>query len=69
LAPDQIKQWLAQSQLTLRASSGIRVFHDYVTTLRGGHENSDSVIAMELKYSVQEPYKWLGRYIHFIAGK
>jgi S-adenosylmethionine-dependent methyltransferase len=68
LAPDQVKQWLSKSQLTLRASSGIRVFHDYVTTLRGGHEDPASVIAMELKHSVLEPYKWLGRYIHFIAG-
>jgi S-adenosylmethionine-dependent methyltransferase len=68
LVPDLVGQWLAQSQLRLRASSGVRVFHDYVTTLRGGHEDPASVIAMELKHSVLEPYKWLGRYIHFIAG-
>lgn len=68
LTPDQVKQWLAESQLLLRTSSGIRVFHDYVITQRGGHTDSASVVAMELRYSGQEPYKWLGRYIHFIAG-
>ena len=68
LAPDQVKQWLVESQLLLISCSGIRVFHDYVTTQRGGHEDPASVIAMELRYSALEPYKWLGRYIHFIAG-
>lgn len=68
LTSDQVDRWLGQSQLALRSSSGIRVFHDYVTTSRGGHEDPASVIAMELKYSLLEPYKWLGRYIHFIAG-
>ena len=57
------------SGLKLLNSSGIRVFTDYVTTMRGGHTDSQSVIDKELEYSQLEPYKWLGRYIHLIASK
>lgn len=68
MLPAQVAAWLEASELSLCWSSGIRVFHDYVTTVRGGHEDPQSVIEMELKHSLIEPYKWLGRYIHFIAG-
>jgi S-adenosylmethionine-dependent methyltransferase len=44
------------------------VFHDYVSEQRGGHAVDQSVIAMELKYSLLEPYKWLGRYIHLLIS-
>jgi len=68
LQPDIVQQWLEQAGLATDYSSGIRVFHDYVTTQRGGHENPQAVIDMELRHSVQEPFKWLGRYIHFICA-
>jgi S-adenosylmethionine-dependent methyltransferase len=45
------------------------VFSDYVGIKRGGNENDADVIQMELKYSQQEPYIQLGRYIHFICKK
>ena len=64
--PEQIEQWSAQHGLFVLLSSGIRVFHDYITTARGGHNDRDAVITTELKYSEQAPFKWLGRYIHFM---
>ena len=69
LQPDTVQQWVDQAELATDYSSGIRVFHDYVTTQRGGHEDGAAVIDMELRYSRQEPFKWLGRYIHFICSK
>ena len=69
LQPDAVQQWVEQAALATDYSSGIRVFHDYVTTRRGGHENGAAVIDMELCYSQREPFKWLGRYIHFICSK
>ena len=68
LQPDAVQQWVQQAGLTTEYSSGIRVFHDYITTLRGGHNDASAVIDMELRHSVVEPFKWLGRYIHFICG-
>jgi len=66
LKPELIDQWIGQLSIKVEHSSGIRVFHDYVTNLRGGHLDDAAVIDMELKYSMLEPYKWLGRYIHYI---
>ena len=69
LQPDAVQQWVEQAGLGTDYSAGIRVFHDYVTTQRGGHEDASAVIDMELRHSVQEPFKWLGRYIHFICSE
>mgnify|MGYP006076209771 FL=1 len=66
LKPELIDQWIGQLSIKVEHSSGIRVFHDYVTNLIGGHLDDAAVIDMELKYSMLEPYKWLGRYIHYI---
>jgi len=67
LLPEQVQSWLAEEGLEILGSSGIRVFHDYVTTQRGGNAVPESVIEMELRYSRQEPYLWLGRYIHHLC--
>lgn len=67
LLPTQVESWLTESGLEILASSGIRVFHDYVVEKRGGNAVPEAVIEMELQYSRQEPYKWLGRYIHHLC--
>ncbi|MDC0173197.1 methyltransferase domain-containing protein [Gammaproteobacteria bacterium] len=67
--PELVKNWSEKLGLKLIKSSGIRVFHDYVSTVRGGHENPQAVIDAELVYSQIEPFKWLGRYIHFVLAK
>ena len=63
---EQVQLWLDNAGLSIQAASGIRVFHDYVTTSRGGHGVPESVIEMELMYSQKEPFLWLGRYIHLV---
>jgi S-adenosylmethionine-dependent methyltransferase len=68
LAPDTMLTSIRDAGLQIQQSSGIRVFYDYITSVRGGHADSQSVVDMELKYSQQAPYKWLGRYIHLIAS-
>ena len=60
---------LAQSGFEIRQESGLRVFSDYVQEKRGGNLQAEQVLAMELAYSGQEPYKWMGRYLHVLAFK
>ena len=67
LLPKLVQSWLAEAGLEILGTSGIRVFHDYVTTQRGGNAVPEAVIEMELQYSRQEPYVWLGRYIHHLC--
>jgi S-adenosylmethionine-dependent methyltransferase len=66
LYPQQVQDWCGEAGLQAKAQSGIRVFHDYVTTPRGGNDVPKDIIEMELRYSLKEPYLWLGRYIHLL---
>lgn len=65
--PEMVAGLIENAALRIVARSGIRVFNDYVQMPRGGNENTDEILRMELRYSMQEPYLWLGRYIHFIC--
>lgn len=69
LDPVLVEQWVADAGLHINSNTGIRVFHDYVTTQRGGHRDAASVIEMELRYSLLEPYKAMGRYIHLLINR
>lgn len=69
VAKEEVLAWLSSYHYQLYTTSGLRVFHDYSPLKRGGHTDPEAVIAMELTYSNQEPYKWLGRYLHFMACK
>lgn len=67
VSKEEVSEWLMQHHYEILAVSGLRVFHDYAPLKRGGHNNPEAVIDMELKYSQREPYKWLGRYLHYLA--
>ncbi len=64
-----VLQWINVCQFNVIKSSGIRVFSDYALERRGGLQSPDDVLSMELEYGQQEPYKWLGRYLHFLMQK
>ncbi len=65
----EVERWLADHRYNLVIESGLRVFHDYAPLKRGGHNVPEEVIRMELRYSRQEPFKRLGRYLHILATR
>lgn len=65
-SPEQVGRWVEEAGLSVIATSGVRVFSDYVTSPRGGNAVPEAVVDMELRYSRREPYLWLGRYIHLL---
>ena len=69
VAKEEVESWLTAHSYHIVRASGLRVFHDYAPLKRGGHNDPDAVIRMELRYSQQEPYKWLGRYLHIMATR
>ncbi|WP_201594913.1 methyltransferase domain-containing protein [Psychrobacter vallis] len=69
VAKEEVESWLTAHNYHIVRASGLRVFHDYAPLKRGGHNDPDAVIRMELRYSQQEPYKWLGRYLHIMAAR
>lgn len=69
VAKQEVECWLMQHDYEVLLESGLRVFHDYAPLKRGGHNDPEAVIRMELRYSRQEPYKRLGRYLHVLARR
>ena len=69
VAKDELIAWIGDHHYQILHTSGLRVFHDYSPLKRGGHTNPQAVIEMEVAYSGQDPYKWLGRYLHFLVSK
>ena len=69
VAKDEVIAWINDHHYQILHTSGLRVFHDYSPLKLGGHTNPQAVIEMEVAYSGQDPYKWLGRYLHFLVSK
>ncbi len=67
--PKVIIEYLESQGLTIEMSAGVRCFHDYMRDRDHWENKYDDILAMELAYSKQEPYKWLGRYFHIIARR
>ncbi|CUS48908.1 MAG: S-adenosylmethionine-dependent methyltransferase SmtA [Idiomarinaceae bacterium HL-53] len=59
-----VKDWIAQTNLTLCVHSGVRCIHDY---LRHPEKlQAAELIQEELAFRQIEPYRTLGRYQHFL---
>ena len=69
VAKEEVESWLTAHHYQTVRTSGLRVFHDYTPLKRGGNNDPEAVIRMELRYSQFEPYKWLGRYLHVLANR
>ncbi|CAA0080947.1 tRNA 5-carboxymethoxyuridine methyltransferase [BD1-7 clade bacterium] len=68
-AVEDVNRWLAEASLDRVCASGIRVFSDYVLEKRGGLAFPEQVAEREFTYATQEPYKWMGRYLHYMLQK
>ena len=66
---EQVQTWLKQHHYTTLSWSGIRVFWDYTPIKRGGLNNEDEVIKMELRHAHTAPFWQMGRYLHVCAKK
>lgn len=69
LYPEQVFGWLDQLPIKRLATSGIRVFHDYIFNEEHRERDPQSVVQLELALSRKQPYQLLGRYIHVLSQK
>ena len=69
LYPEQVFGWLDRLPLLRLTTSGIRVFHDYIFNEEHRERDPQSVIALELSLSREQPYQLFGRYIHVLSQK
>ncbi len=75
LSPDHpleiatVQQWFDEWQLTTLGMSGVRVIHDYMNRRLPEDFSPAQLVEMELKYSRQQPYLSLARYVHLMGRK
>ena len=69
LYPETVFKWLDALPLNLLATSGIRVFHDYIFNEEHRERDPKSVVELELAFCRRQPYQLLGRYIHVLSQK
>ncbi|HCY87585.1 MAG TPA: SAM-dependent methyltransferase [Desulfobacteraceae bacterium] len=67
--PETVMDLLSAHPLDILCHSGIRVFHDYILNLEDQKRTPETVLALELEFSRQMPYRDLGRYQHILARK
>ncbi len=63
----EVLAWLAQQGLAVGQVTGIRCLHDYL--FPGVRLEPETLLSLERELGRQEPYKWLGRYIHVMAQR
>ncbi|PIJ45840.1 tRNA uridine 5-oxyacetic acid(34) methyltransferase CmoM [Tatumella sp. OPLPL6] len=67
--PAEVDQWLMNVGFDIESKAGIRVFSDFIRDLPPSANGEEGIIEMERRYSRQEPFMSLGRYIHVTARK
>ena len=67
--PDDVYGWFDAWGYETLCCSGVRCFHDYVTTKRRDEFSRQDIIAAELKMSRIEAFRSTARYIHLLNRK
>lgn len=67
LQPEEVRAWLEAMSLSVTTQRGIRTFYDYMEqnmdTKKPAKANFDDILRMERKFSTEEPYRSLARYL------
>ncbi|KFD18121.1 putative chromosome partitioning mechanism S-adenosylmethionine-dependent methyltransferase [Tatumella ptyseos ATCC 33301] len=67
--PVQVYHWLTECGFIIEQRAGIRVFSDFIRDMPPSANGFDGILEMERRFSRQEPFLSLGRYIHVTARK
>ncbi|OWL91045.1 methyltransferase domain-containing protein [Halopseudomonas aestusnigri] len=63
--PRDAMHWIAAASLNCLATSGVRVFYDYMPEPFCSNSSLEDLIEYELRYSQHPAYQHLGRYLHW----
>jgi S-adenosylmethionine-dependent methyltransferase len=67
LDPETVYHWLESEGLTILRKTGVRVMYDYMAGNVRSKRAFEDILEMEKRYSGQEPFRSLGRYIHVVC--
>jgi S-adenosylmethionine-dependent methyltransferase len=69
LSLHEVESWLQEWHMPVIARAGVRVIHDYMEKQLRDSRPVEETVRMEMQYAQQEPYLYLGRYLHVVARK
>jgi S-adenosylmethionine-dependent methyltransferase len=69
LVPEDVVSFLSEQGWAVLSKSGIRVFHDYMHKEILARRSTEDIVALEKRFSREEPYRSLGRYYHVMARR
>lgn len=69
LDPYEVENWLNDANMEIVCKTGIRTFYDYQTRQIKQERSFEDIYEMEARYARQQPFMYLGRYIHFLCFK
>lgn len=69
LDPKEVEQHLTALGFRIERWRGIRCIHDHMHQKIRERIGQDPIIQADLEFGLQEPYRQLGRYVHFLARK
>lgn len=69
LTLQEVEGWLDEWQFELLSRAGVRVIYDFMDRKMREARPTEEVVRIEMKYSQQEPYLQMGRYLHLIARR
>ncbi len=69
LDPYEVEHWLAEQGMDIVRKTGIRTFFDYQTRETKRSRSFEDTYEMEHRFARQQPFIYLGRYIHLLCKK
>ena len=68
--PEEVIQFIIQNtNAAVIHHAGIRCFHDYMLDKSKIENEFEALYEMERTYGCKAPYKWIGKYCHFLVRK
>ncbi len=69
MRPQDVIAHLTTNGMVIEQVTGIRCFHDYMQRKPTDDLHYQQLLALEKQYCQQDPFRWLGKYIHIVAKK
>jgi S-adenosylmethionine-dependent methyltransferase len=69
LAEETVRQWLEEFGFSVRAKSGIRIFHDHLPETTRSRERLGDLLDIERSFRKQEPFASLGHHLHLVCER
>lgn len=67
LKNEEVTGWLESFGMTILRQRGVRVIHDYLSRDLQKSRSYEDLLRLERRFSLQAPYRDLGRYTHIMA--